>query len=71
MTPSITLGRLFDITVGLQVTLLTAASVTAAFFFVSIVVHELAHALVARDRRRQSDRTHPWSLRWTTRHIRR
>lgn len=77
MTPSITLGRLFGIAVGLhyswliiavlltlslkshfgatapdwsQVTLWTAALVTAAFFFVSIVVHELAHALVARAR---------------------
>jgi len=77
MKPSITLGRLFGIAVGLHyswliiavlitlslkshfgatdpgwspATVWTAAVVTAALFFMSIVVHELAHALTARAR---------------------
>ncbi|MBP7778847.1 MAG: site-2 protease family protein [Acidobacteria bacterium] len=77
MTPSITLGRLFGVAIGLHYSWLiiaalitlslrthfgatdpdwgpavvwTTAIVTAALFFASIVVHELAHALVARAR---------------------
>ncbi len=77
MRPSITLGRLFGVAIGLHYSWLiiaalitlslrahfgatdpdwspavvwAAAIVTAALFFVSIVAHELAHAMVARAR---------------------
>lgn len=77
MKPSITLGRLFGVDIGLHYSWLiiallitlslvghfgatapfwsrtvvwTSAVVTAVLFFVSIVVHELSHALVARAR---------------------